>query len=119
MNFVPAGAYRFCLALPAAFTQPGAQLLAELCIDIICACIPGPHNPDPGIPHGEVGDEAGCNFEAFVGKNPTLRIALKFDCEEDESIGKLDHVSGSQPSLNVVEMPPRPQSGHGWYSGAR
>ena len=31
VNFVPAVAYHFCLALPAAFTQPGARLLAEPC----------------------------------------------------------------------------------------
>ena len=31
MNFVPAVAYHFCLALPIAFTQPGALLLAEPC----------------------------------------------------------------------------------------
>ena len=31
MNLVPAVAYHFCLALPAAFTQPGAHLLAEPC----------------------------------------------------------------------------------------
>ena len=29
MNFVLAVAYHFCLALPAAITQPGAHLLAE------------------------------------------------------------------------------------------
>ena len=29
MNFVPAVNYHFCLALPAAFTQPGASLLAN------------------------------------------------------------------------------------------
>ena len=32
VNFVAAVAYHFCLALPAAFTQPGAHLLAEPCI---------------------------------------------------------------------------------------
>ena len=32
VNFVPALAYHFCLNLPAAFTQPGARLLVELCI---------------------------------------------------------------------------------------
>ena len=31
VSFVPALAYHFCLALPAAFTQPGACLLAEPC----------------------------------------------------------------------------------------
>ena len=31
MNFVTALAYHFCLALPAAFTQPGNYLLAEPC----------------------------------------------------------------------------------------
>ena len=31
VNFVPAFAYHFCLALPAAFTQPGNHLLAEPC----------------------------------------------------------------------------------------
>ena len=31
MNFVAAVAYHFCLALPAAFTQPGDHLLAEIC----------------------------------------------------------------------------------------
>ena len=34
VNFVPAVAYHFCLALPAAFTQPGAQLLAEPCTEL-------------------------------------------------------------------------------------
>ena len=29
MNFVPAVAYPFCLALPTAFTQPGDHLLAD------------------------------------------------------------------------------------------
>ena len=32
VNFVPAFAYHFCPALPAAFMQPGARLLAKLCI---------------------------------------------------------------------------------------
>ena len=32
MNFVAALAYHFCLALPAAFTQPGYHLLAVPCI---------------------------------------------------------------------------------------
>ena len=32
VNFVPAVAYHFCLALPAAFTQPGAHMLTEPCI---------------------------------------------------------------------------------------
>ena len=32
VNFVPAVPYHFCLALPAAFTQPGDHLLAEPCI---------------------------------------------------------------------------------------
>ena len=32
VNFIPAVAYHFCLALPAAFMQPGAYLLAEPCI---------------------------------------------------------------------------------------
>ena len=31
VKFVPAVAYHFCLALPAAFTQPGAHLLAKPC----------------------------------------------------------------------------------------
>ena len=31
VNFVPAAAYHFCLALPAEFTQPGDHLLAEPC----------------------------------------------------------------------------------------
>ena len=31
VNFVTALAYHFCLALPAAFTQPGDHLLAEPC----------------------------------------------------------------------------------------
>ena len=31
VNFVPAVAYHFCLALPAAFTQPRVRLLAEPC----------------------------------------------------------------------------------------
>ena len=31
VNFVPAIAYHVCLSLPAAFTQPGQSLLAELC----------------------------------------------------------------------------------------
>ena len=32
VNFVTAVAYHFCLSLPAPFTQPEVQLLAELCI---------------------------------------------------------------------------------------
>ena len=31
VNFYAAVAYHFCLALPAAFTQPGAHLFAEPC----------------------------------------------------------------------------------------
>ena len=31
VNFVAALAYHFCMALPAAFTQPGDRLLAEPC----------------------------------------------------------------------------------------
>ena len=31
VHFVPAVAYHFCLNLPAAFTQPGARLLAKPC----------------------------------------------------------------------------------------
>ena len=31
VNFVSAVAYHFCLALPAAFTQPGIHLLAKPC----------------------------------------------------------------------------------------
>ena len=34
-SFVPAVAYHFYLALPAAFTQPGAQLLAQPCIFLL------------------------------------------------------------------------------------
>ena len=33
VNFVPAVAYHFCLALPAAFTQPGDHFLAEVCTE--------------------------------------------------------------------------------------
>ena len=33
VNFVTALAYHFCLALPAAFTQPGARLFADLCMN--------------------------------------------------------------------------------------
>ena len=32
VNFVTAVAHHFCLALPAAFTQPGDNLLAEVCM---------------------------------------------------------------------------------------
>ena len=32
VNFVTAVAYHFCLAMPAAFKQPGASTLAGLCI---------------------------------------------------------------------------------------
>ena len=31
VNFIPAVAYHFCLALPAVFAQPGALVSAELC----------------------------------------------------------------------------------------
>ena len=31
VNYVAAVVYQFCLALPAAFMQPGDHLLAELC----------------------------------------------------------------------------------------
>ena len=31
VNFVPAVAYQLCSSLPAAFTQPGASTLANLC----------------------------------------------------------------------------------------
>ena len=34
VSFVPADAYHFCLGLPAAFSQPGANLLAEPCAEI-------------------------------------------------------------------------------------
>ena len=36
VNFVTAVAYHVCLALPAAFTQPGARLLAEPCTVSSC-----------------------------------------------------------------------------------
>ena len=36
VNFVAAVTYHFCLALPAAFTQPGTQLLAEPCMSARC-----------------------------------------------------------------------------------
>ena len=32
VNFITAVAYHFCPSLPAAFTQPGASTLADLCI---------------------------------------------------------------------------------------
>ena len=32
VNFVPAVAYRICLSLPAALSQPGRSLLADPCI---------------------------------------------------------------------------------------
>ena len=32
VKFDPAVAFHFCLALPAAFTQPGAHFLTELCV---------------------------------------------------------------------------------------
>ena len=32
VNFVSAVAYHFCLAVPAAFAQPGDHLLADLCM---------------------------------------------------------------------------------------
>ena len=35
-KFVPALAYHFCLKLPAAFTQPGAPTLANLCNIRVC-----------------------------------------------------------------------------------
>ena len=35
MSFDPAVAYHFCLALPAAFTQPGAHPLAEPCTPVL------------------------------------------------------------------------------------
>ena len=38
VNSVPAVAYYFCLALPAAFTQPGVHLLAEPCGRKKCRC---------------------------------------------------------------------------------
>ena len=38
VNSVPAVAYYFCLALPAAFTQPGVHLLAEPCTRRRCRC---------------------------------------------------------------------------------
>ena len=34
VNFVPAVAYHFCQAMPAAFTQPGNHLLAGSCINV-------------------------------------------------------------------------------------
>ena len=37
VNFVPAVAYHSYLALPAAFTQPGAHLLAEPCTFFGCS----------------------------------------------------------------------------------
>ena len=33
VNFVAAVAHHFCPSLPAAFTQPGASTLADLCSD--------------------------------------------------------------------------------------
>ena len=38
MNFISALAYHFCLALPAASTQPGDHLLAEPCTGRIERC---------------------------------------------------------------------------------
>ena len=39
MNFAPALDYQFCLALPAAITQPGIRLFNEPCIFVIhCVC---------------------------------------------------------------------------------
>ena len=35
MNFVPAVAHHFCLALSAGFTQPGDRLLADFCIHYV------------------------------------------------------------------------------------
>ena len=37
MNFVPAVAYLYCLALPTASTQPKAHFFAEPCIDSVYA----------------------------------------------------------------------------------
>ena len=34
VNYVAAVAYHFCLALPAAFTQPGAHFFAEPCTQL-------------------------------------------------------------------------------------
>ena len=36
VNLIPAVAYHSCLNLPAAFTQPGASTLADLCISGLC-----------------------------------------------------------------------------------
>ena len=48
VNFVPAVAYHFCLALPAAFKQPGDHLLAEPCAyDVSDFCIPAFHATYP------------------------------------------------------------------------
>ena len=35
VNFVPAVVHHFCPAFPAAFSQPGARLLAEHCISFL------------------------------------------------------------------------------------
>ena len=41
VNFITAVAYHFCLSLPAAFTQPGALTLADLCTGLeIHVCKP-------------------------------------------------------------------------------
>ena len=39
VNFVTALAYHFCLALPAAFTQPGDHLLDDPCVRYVVSSI--------------------------------------------------------------------------------
>ena len=42
VNFVPAVAYHICLALSAAFTQPGNHLLAEPCVSLSPCSVQNP-----------------------------------------------------------------------------
>ena len=47
VNFVTSLAYHFCLALPAAFTQPGDHLLDEPCTCMLLQGINSKNSPDP------------------------------------------------------------------------
>ena len=49
MIFVPAVAYHFCLTLPAAFTQPRDQLLAESSVPVLPLLLVEALDPPPDL----------------------------------------------------------------------
>ena len=75
VKFIPAVAYRFCPTLPAAFTQPGARLLAEPCTlaDILCDLVLRTIHQRRGLHHPFI---ARSRFSRSLSQ-PVLRRELK------------------------------------------